>query len=566
MPGSEKRGLLDGVTRWFGRNHGSQDAEPALEPVEQDVAFIPQAPPDKTLVKVARGAEQSEKGILWAIGEAYPGLQVRLDARGIVLSGGVHSGCEVGVSHVEVGVDIFSQVPDVLGPALREMLRRTVETGIIQKNEACVELEGRKVWCSASLVPGDDCYFMFAFDITERKRREAEYKELEQRLRHVHRMEALGQLAGGLAHDFNNLLTVITGHAQILRSRLGSESEGLVNLDKIQGASDGAASLTRVLLDFSRTSLVHPEWVNLNKVLEHLQRYIDRLLRDDVELDLDLGEGLPDVWADRGSVEQVFVSLADNAADAMPMGGRFRITTSVVHLTLDERQEEETFAPGEYVLVTLRDTGAGVTPESDSAVADFSFSKKTVGRGVGLDSVYGTMELVNGLLRMRTMKDVGTIFSLYFPAFKAPVVSLEERPVRVPGTGLQGRETLLVCDDDEDVRGVIRETLVAAGYQVLLADSPAHALLLEDANEEVLHMLVTDLVMPQTTGVELAEALRERRPGLRVLFISGYPAEVIENHTALDEDDALLPKPFAPRDLLEQVRELLDRRDDHPRS
>lgn len=561
MPESEKRGLVDGVTRWFGRARSSEPDGEAEESSPEEAILHPQ--PASRAAEPSPG--QGRKDLLWAIGEAYPGLQVRLDENGVVLSGGVHEGCEVGVTRVEVGKDIFRQIPTALGPPLREMLVLAVKTGTIQKAEASVVLGGNEVWCSASLVPGDDCYFMFAFDITARKRREAEYKELEHRLRHVYRMEALGQLAGGLAHDFNNLLTVITGHAQILRARLGQDDEGLVNLEKIQGASDGAASLTRVLLDFSRTSLVHPEWVNLNLVLEHLQRYLDRLLRDDVDLDLDLGANLPDVWADRGSVEQVFVSLADNAAASMPMGGRFRITTSVVTLSLEDREEGETFAPGDYVLVTLRDTGDGTAPESEGAVADFSFSKKTVGRGQGLDSVYGTMELVNGLLRMRTMKSVGTIFSLYFPAFKAPVVAPEERPARRPGSGLQGKETILVCDDDEDVRGVMRETLVAAGYQVIVADSPAHALLLEDANEEVLHMLVTDLVMPQITGAELAETLRERRPGLRVLFVSGYPAEVVENHTSLDEDDALLPKPFAPKDLLEQVRELLDRREELPR-
>jgi two-component system cell cycle sensor histidine kinase/response regulator CckA len=507
------------------------------------------------------------QALLNAIHQAYPGTHVRLDRHGVVLAGGTGGTDDLNFSELPLGSNVFDQTPCDCRESLREAFGLALLSGEVQQVESGTNLDGQTTDCSACLVPvGNDEIYMFALDGSERKRQEEERRVLEHRLRHVYRMEALGQLAGGLAHDFNNLLTVITGHAQILRSRLEEELEGetgaVSHLDKIQGASDGAASLTRVLLEFSRTSVVHPEWIDINQTLSHLQRYLGRLLREDVELVLELEAGVSHVWADPGSIEQLFVSLADHAAEAMPRGGRFSINTSKTRLELSDRREGEVFAPGDYVLVSLRDTGVGMTPEAEEKAFDFPLNNQAIGRGkgLGLASVFGTMEQVSGLLRMKTMEGVGTIFSLFFPAFRTPVMGVGERALRPQGSGLPGSETLLLCDDNEDVRGIMREALVSAGYQVLVADSAAQALLLEDSNDEVLHMLVTDLIMPSTTGAELANTLRERRPGLRVLFVTGYPAEVIENHTALGEDDALLPKPFTPGDLLEQVRELLDRR------
>jgi two-component system cell cycle sensor histidine kinase/response regulator CckA len=506
---------------------------------------------------------QAVQELLTAVSTAYPGLHVCLDTSGVVLSGEMHAGCVMCESGILTGVELFGQLSPDIRQKTRDSFQRALQTGAMQSFESDLGNEQETHACAICVVPvAQTRVYVFGRDISDVRLREKEDSAVEEQLRQVHKMEALGQLAGGVAHDFNNLLTVISGHAEIIRGTLPSDSPGLSSLDKINEASQGAASLTRRLLDFNRTHVLHPETIDLNRMIGDLQRFLGRLLRDDVTLELGLCEDLQLIRADTASIEQLLVSLADNAADAMAAGGVFRITTENVSLTEEDLKGFENRFPGEYVDLRVSDTGSGMSEETRRRAFEPLFTTKSEARGTGLGlaSVYRIVQRADALIELTSEEDQGATFRILFPIAVQPLVGeYLEGELMPQNRVLRGRETLLVCEDDEGVRGVIVTTLLGAGYMVLVASSPEEALRLEDAHDDVLQLLVTDAVMSQKTGAQLAMELRQSRPGLRVLYVSGYSAEVLSNHVDLDHEDALLPKPFTPRDLLMQVRELLDR-------
>jgi two-component system cell cycle sensor histidine kinase/response regulator CckA len=389
-------------------------------------------------------------------------------------------------------------------------------------------------------------------DITERKR-------LEQQFLQSQKLEAVGRLVGGVAHDFNNLLTAINGYSQLLLGRV--ESTGTVHdfVARILKAGERAASLTQQLLAFSRKQVMVPMLLDLNAVLENMEEMLRRLIGEDVELATIPGVQLGQVRADPTQIEQVIMNLAVNARDAMPRGGKLTIETRNVELDESYTRTQVNLAPGRYVLLSICDSGLGMDAETLAHIFEPFFTTKELGKGtgLGLSTVYGIVKQTGGHVGVHSEVGQGTTFKVYLPRLDKPV-ELAEKPV--DEAGLSGSETILVVEDEADVRMLIQSVLESQGYSVILASSPIEAVTLSERHAVRIHLLLTDVVMPGFSGMELAEHLTSARPEMEVLFISGYTADAITRHGVLDEKTQLLQKPFTPIALLRKVRETIERR------
>ncbi len=385
-------------------------------------------------------------------------------------------------------------------------------------------------------------------DITERKRLEAQFRQAQ-------KMEAVGQLAGGVAHDFNNLLTVINGYSALLVSRFppGTPEAGMA-AESLQ-AGERAAELTKQLLAFSRKQVLRPQPLNLNDSLHSISKMLNRLLRDDVTLRMDLA---PDLWminADKGQLDQVTMNLAVNARDAMPDGGHMTITTGNFSTTPEFLERHRMVDEGDYVHMRVSDTGQGMSPEVLSHLFEPFFTTKEIGRGTGLGlaTVYGIVKQSRGYVFVESTFGQGTTFYLYYPRVH-DVSVVTDRP---GASCLNGTETLMVVEDQDSVREFIVLTLRRYGYRVIESTNGKEALRLATTLTEPIHVLVTDVVMPEMSGIVVAERMRVTQPSLKVLLISGY-SELITPTILNSPGTAFLNKPFLPVDLAGRVRELLD--------
>ena len=397
-------------------------------------------------------------------------------------------------------------------------------------------------------------------EANRRLRREMEERaRLEEELRLSQKLEALGRLAGGVAHEFNNLLTRIRLYADLLLEDADPDSSLHNEVGEIQKAGRQAADLIQQLLTFSRRGHVQMEVLDLNGVVAESSSMLRHLLGEDSDLICALGEGLHCIHADRGQIEQILVNLALNARDAMPEGGRFRIETST--LTGDEfraRGLPESLADGDYVVLAVSDTGVGMDPETRARAFDPFFSRKPAheGTGLGLSIVYGIVNQGGGYVRVLSEKDKGARFELYWP-------QTHERPVQRAGAPSSraargGSERILLVEDEADLRRALHMLLSGNGYAVIDAGDGATALRMASEDEGEIDLLITDVVMPRMGGLELVEEMSVKRPGTRVLLMSGHL-----NHPSLRDwtpppGVALLPKPFDPEDLTSMVREVLD--------
>ncbi len=390
-----------------------------------------------------------------------------------------------------------------------------------------------------------------AADLTERKK-------LEEQLRQAQKMEAVGQLAGGLAHDFNNILTAITGYTTLLLRGLDANDPRVEDLTEIQRAGDRAAQLTHQLLAFSRKQILQPNLLDLNAVLADLMRMLGRLLGEDVELTISPQPGLGAILADRGQIEQVVLNLAVNARDAMPDGGKLTIETRNVHLDDAYVSTHLTARTGPYVMLALTDTGIGMDDATKARIFEpfFTTKPRDRGTGLGLATVYGIVKQSSGNIWVYSERGHGTTFKIYFPmAGTAATIDTTRRSE--PST-LQGTETLLIVEDNDTVRGLAVRVLKAYGYQVLETANGGEALLLAEQYQGTIHLLLTDVVLPRMSGRKLADRLAATRPGVRILYMSGYTDDAIVHHGALDPGTAFLQKPFHPDALARRVREVLD--------
>ena len=400
---------------------------------------------------------------------------------------------------------------------------------------------------------------LFTEDVTERR-------VLEEQLRQSQKMEAVGRLAGGIAHDFNNLLMVISGYSEFLLERLGNEPALRGPAQEIASASERASSLTRQLLAFSRKQMLAPRIVNLNDVATENLRMLTRMIGEDIDLVMIPGQSLWSVRADAGQIEQVIMNLAVNARDAMPSGGKLTIETANVTLDEEYARYHAPLRPGDYVMVSISDTGAGMDSETQSHIFEpFFTTKGTKGTGLGLSTVYGIVKQSGGYIWVSSEVGKGTAFKIYLPR----VASTGETAVRVampvelkkaePGT-----ETILLVEDEANLRYLARQYLEKQGYKVIEAADGAVAMQIAVAHEAVIHLLLTDVIMPGMNGRELAQRISEIRPNVKVLYMSGYTENVIGHNGTLEPGVRLLQKPFNLRDLRTAVREVLDARPTPP--
>jgi two-component system cell cycle sensor histidine kinase/response regulator CckA len=395
-------------------------------------------------------------------------------------------------------------------------------------------------------------------DETARRAAEVALEESRQQLLHAQKMEAVGRLAGGIAHDFNNLLTAIKGGAQMLLLDTPEDAPAHADLVEIDQSVDRATNLTRQLLTFSRKAVAQPRALDLNALLAGTEKLLNRVLREDVVLATRFCPGHACILADRGQVEQVLLNLAVNARDAMPAGGRLTLETSTVELTGPFGPEHAGLAPGRYVVLCVSDTGQGMTPEVQERAFEPFFTTKPRGQGtgLGLSTVYGIVQQSGGLIQLHSEPGRGTSFRIFFP--EAPGDRADDSTLSGLGGAGAHRETLLVVEDEPAVRKVVERVLKRAGYRALLAGTGEEALDLLAREPQAVALLVTDVVMPGMSGAELAGRARGVRPGLPVLFMSGYDDEVVSHHGVLNAGVEFIQKPFSPQVLARRVREVLD--------
>ena len=395
-------------------------------------------------------------------------------------------------------------------------------------------------------------------DVTERREAEEALRRSEQQLLQVQKMEAVGRLAGGVAHDFNNLLTAIRGNAELLLADIPPDSQSREDVEEIRRAADRAAALTRQLLAFSRRQVLQPRLLDLNGSVTEMQRMLRRLLGEDVELATRLDPHLRRVRADPAQVEQVILNLVVNARDAMPEGGVVMLCTSNMELGEELRRKFAYVVPGQYVLLEVGDTGHGMDPATLEMAFEPFFTTKPTGKGtgLGLSMVYGIVKQSGGYVWIDSEPERGTRVRVYLPVARGDVEEEDIAPVPAPRT--RGRGTVLLVEDEETVRRIAERVLTRGGYDVLTAGEGAEAMALSRQHSGMIQVLVTDLVMPRMNGSDLARRLMAERPGIRVLFISGYDRDAARTAGPLEPGTDFIEKPFSPETLLERVARLLE--------
>ncbi len=429
------------------------------------------------------------------------------------------------------------------GSAIEEVAWRRRDGRVIT-----VRLNGRPVRAPDGAL---ECFEFIVDDVTEQR-------ALEERLRQTQKMEAVGRLAGGIAHDFNNLLTAILGSVDFLRRALGPEHPEHAETEEIQKAAVRAADLTRQLLAFSRQQVLAPKVLELDALVTNLEKMLRRLIGEDVELRFVPKAPRAAVRADPGQLEQVIVNLVVNARDAMPRGGRLTIETARVDLDAAYAWEHGTVEPGRYALLAVTDTGVGIDRAAQARLFEPFFTTKEFGKGTGLGlaTVYGIVKQSGGYIWVYSEPGRGATFKVYLPR-----VELAGEPVAAPqppARALGGTETILLAEDEPAVRNLARRVLEKHGYTLLLAATGRDGVRLAEQHGSPIDLLVTDVVMPEMGGRELAQRLTTWQPSLKVLYLSGYTDDAIVHHGVLDAGVAFLQKPFKPDELVRKIREVLD--------
>ena len=389
-----------------------------------------------------------------------------------------------------------------------------------------------------------------ATDITE-------HKALEGQLLQAQKMEAVGRLAGGVAHDFNNLLMAITGYGELMRAKVLKDDPLYGHLENILKAGDRAAALTQQLLTFSRQKIVHPEVIDLNRVVLDLEPMLRRLIGEDLDLEVVTDRRPGAVKADPGQMGQIIMNLVVNARDAMPQGGRLTLKTAPVDFTVGCHSRFGLTPPGSYVMLVVQDTGVGMDEATQAHVFEPFFTTKEPGKGtgLGLSTVYGIVKQSGGYLDLASSPGAGSTFTIYLPRLEAIV---EPPKAKIPLTAsFRGEETILLVEDEDVLRGLLAKFLRLYGYTVLEARHGGEALLTCERHQGPIHVMVTDVVMPQMSGRELADRLTPLRPEMKVLYMSGYTEEALVQHGVADLSVAFLQKPFRPIELARRVHAVL---------
>jgi PAS domain S-box-containing protein len=544
--------LPDGTVRWVSAR-GQCLRDPSGKPLVLTGVDL-----DITERKRAEEALQHEQIFTRAILDSVPGLLYVYDAGGRLVRWNKQHEEITGYTAPELArMNIFDwfQGDETSTEKIQAAVRKVFQDGFADVEAHLQTRHGRKFFYFTGVrldLDGKSYLAGIGIDISARQR-------LEEQFRQAQKMEAIGQLAGGVAHDFNNLLTVVQGNASLLLdARHLSESEvGLIR--QITGAAERGAGLTRQLLLFGRKQMLQPFSVSLNDVVSNMMKMLQRILGEDITLDSFFGADLPAVRVDLSMIEQIILNLAVNARDAMPRGGSLQIATSTQ--TIDEQKvvSDADLAPGTYVCLEVSDSGCGIAPEHRRHIFEPFFTTKAVGKGTGLGlaTVYSIVKQHRGAIEVQTEVDKGTTFRIYLPADPAAAAAPKSSSpeLQLP----KGNETILVVEDEQPVRLLVSNQLQRIGYTVLGAPTGPAALEIWKENKDRIHLLLTDMIMPGgMTGRELAERLRTEKPLLKVIYTSGYSTEVLDKAASLIEGFNFLQKPYQSAKLAHAVRDCLD--------
>lgn len=516
---------------------------------------------DVTEQKRAEGALRESEETLRLFLNANPDTMLLIDLQGTIL-----------VANESLSKGLGKPIDEIIGFCLYDLLsediartRKSHLDGVVRTGEA-IRFEdtrmGRDYETFAYPVfDGEGKVIKVAilgFDITMRKKMEQEIAKLQEQFRQVQKMEAIGHLAGGIAHDFNNLLTVIQGYSQISLMDLEEASPFRENIEEIRQAAERAAHLTRQLLAFSRKQVLEMKVLDLNSIVRNLDKMLRRVIGEDIELFLLSSEDPGRVKVDHGQIEQVLLNLAVNARDAMPSGGKLIIETAIVDLDEVYARTHVSVKPGRYVMLSMTDTGVGMSPDVLKQIFEPFFTTKERGKGtgLGLSTVYGIVKQSGGNIWVYSEPGKGTTFKIYLPKVDDPLEEPLEKRMRkeLPGGG----ETILVVEDEQTVRKLTVKLLKQQGYKVLEAQHWEEALILCKESQYPIHLILTDVVMPEVNGPQLMERLKEVRRDFRVIYMSGYADNTIVKLGILDQGISFLQKPFTQDSLLHKVREVLD--------
>ena len=463
----------------------------------------------------------------------------------------------------------FSDFVTSVHPEDRDLVVATIQSAIERATGYEIEhrllLRDRKLkWVRAGgqfivATPREASFLVGAVqDITERKQAEQEKAKLEVQLQQAQKMESVGRLAGGVAHDFNNMLGVILGHVDMALEQVGPSHPIHLNLEAIRNAAGRSGDLTRQLLAFARKQTVSPEVLDLNETVSSMLKMLQRLIGEHIQLCLHPQAGLWSINVDPTQIDQILANLCVNARDAIQDVGEITIATENCAFDEDFCKAHRDFVPGEYVRLMVSDSGCGMDQETLGHILEPFFTTKGVGRGTGLGlaTVYGVVKQSNGFLQVDSEPGQGTTFTIYLPRHVGQAA--EARTENAARQRQRGQETVLLVEDELAMLELITKVLEREGYTVLAASTPLEAIRLAREHAGEISLLMTDVVMPEMNGRELAASLLSTHPRLKCLFMSGYPADVIGHHGVLDDGVCFLQKPFSPKVMATKVRDMLD--------
>ncbi|MFO0947325.1 MAG: PAS domain S-box protein [Planctomycetota bacterium] len=485
-----------------------------------------------------------------------------IDEHGIIQSSNPGSERSFGYSEIElVGKNVKLLMPPPYNEEHDDYIANYLRTGVARMIGSGREAEGLRrdgtrfpveITITEFQIDGERRFTGVLRDITARQRLEAELQQAQ-------KMEAVGRLAGGVAHDFNNLLTIINGYSDMLLTKMPDPTTASEFIVAIRDAGNRAARLTQQLLAFSRKAVVEPRSLDLNEIVAQSAKLLLRLIGEDILLSVLTDPNLPRIRADSGQIDQLIMNLVVNARDAMPKGGRLTIETKPITIAPDDAKGHVDVKPGKYARLAIADTGHGMPEEVKCRIFEPFFTTKGIGKGTGLGLavVHGVVTQCGGYVEVRTIVGEGTTFYLFFPAV-AGEAETPAPPDRSPPA--HGKETILLVEDEDSVRIIARRALESQGYRVLASARGTEALRLAENFAEPIDMLVTDIVMPEVGGRQLAESIKELRPNILVLYMSGYTDDSVVHHGVLEANDAFLQKPFTPQTLARKVRAILDRK------